>query len=351
MNPIYLSEINQPLRIGNRPKYQQQDTFNEEFDSEIFIYDIFSDLKRTYLIGPPSSLDVWNHFFQYAKFDRNKVSIDRVKIYKNKIDKVIINQHFNSLEFKGFSTKIRKNSFNTYKNVLYSLQKNNHLLWIKDWIEWYKNNHKIDCVILYDNNSDIYDIEELRTLLNSFGLKSFVEAVPYKYGPSAHNGSFWDSDFLQYAMFEHVRYFYCNNNAKLINSDIDELIFINTKRTIFDFIKKQNTYISIEGKWLDFYQLPGNNKLTISHKLHNILNKHDTCLNKWAINLDGTADDVFLRVHEIKGCNQVKITYPNLFYLHHRCISNNWKSKREPLLSLDTEKHCFFNIELFKKYS
>ena len=38
--------------------------------------------------------------------------------------------------------------------TLSTVQKNNKLKWIKDWIEYYKEVHGVDRVILYDNASE-----------------------------------------------------------------------------------------------------------------------------------------------------------------------------------------------------
>ena len=168
MNKILLSEINQSCRVTTRSAELRQSNFFESFDEETFIYDIFQSSNKTYLIAPPSKPEVWDYFFNLATFDGKKIHDINYSFYKNKVSKLII--HFPVNEIKWGDKFIRPRSrvaTNKINNAVYTLQKNNDLTWIKDWANWYINNHVVDSVIIYDNSSEAYSLEELRKQLDN----------------------------------------------------------------------------------------------------------------------------------------------------------------------------------------
>ena len=331
MNKILLSEINQSCRVTTRSAELRQSNFFESFDEETFIYDIFQSSNKTYLIAPPSKPEVWDYFFNLATFDGKKIHDINYSFYKNKVSKLII--HFPVNEIKWGDKFIRPRSrvaTNKINNAVYTLQKNNDLTWIKDWANWYINNHAVDSVIIYDNSSEAYSLEELRKQLFTLNAQVILESVPFKYGPGAYKGSAWDSDFLQYAMFEHARYFYMENNGVFINADIDELLVTNNDQPISTKLTENHNCISYIGKWVHLDPDLLHDSI-ITHYSHNRLDLETKCPQKWTANLSLLPDNAFLKVHEIQGENVKSINTQEAIYLHHKQISTNWKVNRKEI--------------------
>ncbi len=112
------------------------------------------------------------------------------------------------------------------KRVLLTLSKNNRLEWICDWIRFHQDHHGANAVLLYDNNSTLYSLDELASAIaNLPGIEATkVIHWPYKYGPQGHGGGFWDSDFCQSGALEDARWRYLQRARSVLNVDIDELV-------------------------------------------------------------------------------------------------------------------------------
>lgn len=101
-----------------------------------------------------------------------------------------------------------------YGPTLVTVQKNNKLQWITDWISYYKNEFGIQQVYIYDNNSDNQD-----ALLES--LESLATIIPWNFphGISHRSGN----KFCQVGALNHFKY-RLGKNTSIFNFDIDELL-------------------------------------------------------------------------------------------------------------------------------
>lgn len=97
---------------------------------------------------------------------------------------------------------------------LVTVQKNNKLQWIMDWISYYKNEFGIQHVYIYDNNSDNQDY-----LLKS--LEGLATVMPWNFphGISHRSGN----KFCQVGALNHFKY-RLGKNTSIFNFDIDELL-------------------------------------------------------------------------------------------------------------------------------
>lgn len=323
MIKINFSDIDYPNRIPTRPIDLQQENFTQYFDYTTFIYDIFRNDKKTYIISPPSVNEAWSKFKEITLFDDKPISSYISNFYTNKIQKLIIEKPIEKIRIKDRTYEIPKiNGKLENKIVLYTLQKNNDIDWIIYWANWYVDHHNVTDIVIYDNNSDIYSFSELKNKLNKIKTKVYLESVDYLYGMFAYKGSKWDADFLQYAMFEHVRYYYLNNNGILINSDIDEIV-VGNNISITDLVE-ENVLLSYHGKWVYTKE----EKLKKYHDDHNLIDQNSFYNNKWSILLKNTDDAVFLRVHH---ADNIKKKYSkDLVFLHHFFINAkmHWSGRR-----------------------
>jgi len=326
MIKINFSDINQENRVPSRPINLRQNNFDQLFDYTTFIYDIFADDNKTYIIAPPATDEHWSKFKQIAFFDDKNISHYNSKLYKSKIQKLIIENSIKEIRINDNTYNIPKTKgLGKNKVCLYTLQKDNDPQWIVDWANWHIENHGVTDVIIYDNNSTRYSIDELKAKIVYIKGVVHLESIDYLWGPINHKGSKWDCDFLQYAMFEHVRYYYLNNNGILINSDIDELIVSDKNLSISDVIK-ENSCLMYPGKWV--YQNIKKTSNYSQHNLHSRIDHNSFCNCKWCIYLKNTSDDIFLRVHNVEGSIE-KILRKEFIFLHHILINTNWQYERK----------------------
>lgn len=155
----------------------------------------------------------------------------------------------------------QKISFNpvdrsTFKNrrVLLTISKNNDLRWIRDWLWYHTTFHRINAVLLYDNNSDRYSVQDIADLIASVpGIKAFkVVTWNFPFGLQHKNEEFWDSDFCQYGMFEHARHMFLSDAETVTNLDIDELLYSETGQDIHKLVKQSRKgFLHYSGQWID----------------------------------------------------------------------------------------------------
>ena len=345
MNTFLLSDFNLPKRKPIRPFEERQDNFNKLFDYDTLFYDIIFKDSKIIFFAPPideKSIDI---ILANIFIDMLPLKKFIFKIFKtNKLIKLIIYvDNFSQIQLFNKRIKFEKLKHNIdSKNtrVLCTLQKNNPLEWIKDWILFYIKNHNINLIIIYDNNSNIYTIDDLKKYLDAINCKIIIVNTLFKYGPQRYNGSAFDSDFLQSFILEHVRYKYCSNKSFLINVDIDELL-ISNKKPIFKYISKGSSIGLFKGKWA--YIEETNNDKKILHKSHHILDIQSSCPNKWIANLQKMPDRVFLQVHNVANNFRTIDLDCTVFYIHFKSISTSWKYNRNIKVFFDTEKHIYFN--------
>jgi hypothetical protein len=344
MNEITLDELGLEKRISTRKIDQRQENFDQNFDSETFCYDIFSRDGRTIFISPPNDDNAWSEALKKIKIDGFPVSEYEFKLYKNKIHKLIVNHPAATIDLshRSLSIKSLPKILNCRKRVLYTLQRDNDIRWIIDWVQLNVARHKINCVVIYDNNSTVTDYKELFSFFENTNIELIVKEVPFKYGPEAYNGSGWDSDFLQYAMFEHVRYYCCNPESIILNSDIDEIVITANGDSVFNMPNRDNSVCLFYGKWVVVQNQPFLDNDWRQHSKHNMIELNSTCPTKWVARLDGLSDSCFLRVHEVAGISCKYMDETEVLYLHHKGINNNWKYNRGGPVTLNAELHRIY---------
>src|SRR5690606_4257814 len=88
------------------------------------------------------------------------------------------------------------------RRVLFSMNKDNELGWVREWARHHQRHHGTDTVILFDNGSTRYGVDELRATLNEAGIAdAMVPSWPYLFGArdrATKREPFW-AHFLQNA--------------------------------------------------------------------------------------------------------------------------------------------------------
>ncbi|MCV6638925.1 glycosyltransferase family 92 protein [Candidatus Albibeggiatoa sp. nov. NOAA] len=356
-----LSELGLPKRAMPRPEHLRQPDYAEKFDDDTLLYDIFRRGNYIYLIGP-TLFDTarLKHLLAHIQIDPHTklkyACYFSKQIFKIVIDASNINTNFIQIYNKQFPIRRSPYENNRFNKVLYTKQKDNDPAWIKDWILWYYNIYGVELVILYDNASTKYTINELKAYLADVPCQVIIESFPFKFGARLWEGSEQDSMFLQWAMLEHARYYVCGNRGYFFSFDIDELLIFKDLSTI-NWNQTPYHYIQFKGHWafLDAGQYSGTDSI-IRHTSHSIVEKQHFSAKegKYIAFLDKLRLDDFLLVHRIKRPAESKqplVIYKpsDAYFLHFRSITTNWKWDRTKPEIFDSQIHHRTDIEQIEK--
>jgi hypothetical protein len=238
------------------------------------------------------------------------------------------------------------------RRVLLTLSKNNRLEWIQDWMRYNRDVHGANAILIYDNQSTRYSVEEL---LDAVGTVSgfdriCVVAWPFKYGPQGLDAArFWDSDFCQIGALAHARWRFLQRARSALNSDIDELVVSRDGSSIFEAAERSRSgVVRFHGVWIPGLsgKTPiGSERQPIRYDAFEHYRKpppkrryrimpifQGDCPPKWAVVPGRCPTDAQWTAHTINGWRGARGTNSSFCYRHFKEISDNWKydrSKRE----------------------
>ncbi len=223
------------------------------------------------------------------------------------------------------------------RNVLLAISKNNKLSWIKDWLRYYVKVHGADAVVLFDNGSDAYTLDDLTQTVTSVpGIEAAkVISADFPFGPKGTDRTSVNSKFFHLSMF-HIanRRFLAKANA-VLSVDIDELVTKPGADTIFEAVNHTpQRFLSIPGRWR-YATKPTSPDQPITHQDHTMMRiGRDAVMGpKWCLDPKGALAGKYWRVHGIAGA---KHFYDHDFkFLHCRQISNGWDYDR----AFEPEEH------------
>ena len=124
------------------------------------------------------------------------------------------------------------------KKVVLLLSKNTHLIWLRDLVEFNVKIHGANAVLLYDNASTAYDVQDiLETISQVEGVEASA-VVPWNFPYGALGGpeEIWDSDYAQYGIIEHARLRFLQTCEAVLYTDADELLVPNTDKSLFEVV-------------------------------------------------------------------------------------------------------------------
>ena len=204
---------------------------------------------------------------------------------------------------------------------LVTVQKNNKLQWIRDWISYYRNEFGIQHVCIYDNNSDNQE-----TLIET--LSDFATIIPWNFPHGIRHRS--GNKFCQVGALNHFKHRF-GQNTVIFNFDIDELLVCPNPQ-----IKRALCH----GKMLRFnsYTVPFAATATPDYSFRDFSYREKAPRNsgsKYVMkgNLPG-----FMNVHHFnpvarfwhkllpRSRKRTPLVPPDdAYFLHYRGITTNWK--------------------------
>lgn len=214
--------------------YSLGKTYEEVFDwTTLFADAIQIGEGRVLLVGPPlydlkeiikfsdGKTELTHSFHDLKKVTLTLVETESDTIYlKHPAEDVEIKVSEVSTKFSGLKCAS-------------AMQRDESIVWIKDWISYHHIEHGIEGFIIYDNNSSIYTPEELQAELDKLEYDIVVEVIDFQmpWGPRTKK---WDSDYVCEVRYEHMKYKYGWCCDCILNHDIDE--FFVTSGNKFDDI-------------------------------------------------------------------------------------------------------------------
>ena len=271
-------------RVNARPNEFIYENYAEDYakkyDNTTIFYDVFKTGNKIYLIGPPL-LNLSSVLQECYAFDKNgqatRVEIKSKPLERTQLSWIDISKDTPEFErlrfdFSVFDSALSEKDerfiyvnigkdFNDVLNdakALMTLQLDNKLEWISDWAVYYQSIHGVDTVVLYDNSSTSYSVQDIVDSLRDVpGLVNIIVVEwNFKYGPQGMPWSGpntpWDSDFCQIGALQHMRFRFSLKSKGFINTDIDELIIPLCGIDIFEALEDSDAgVIGIEGNTIE----------------------------------------------------------------------------------------------------
>ena len=141
--------------------------------------------------------------------------------------------HSMSLDLQQYQQSIESNS--SAPITISTLQKNNDIQWVIDWILWHRRLHNVERIVLYDNGSTNRTelIENLKALEPEVKIIFVDWSFPYGISPykATQDGS-----------LNHCRIRFPIKHGYCINLDIDELLVRSGEKKLLDYLNASLTY-------------------------------------------------------------------------------------------------------------
>ncbi|MDO8359692.1 MAG: hypothetical protein Q7T08_06595 [Devosia sp.] len=337
-------------RLPRSPRRPRPQAFLDAFDAQGLVYDCFrhADGRRVLLVGPPP-VNLMHHWrgATFAVLPGRSTVRGRFHISVSVMITELLDvpQDAREIEmmFDGAShiLPIQPNTSAELsgRRVLFSMNKDNDLAWIREWALFHARLHGTDTVILFDNGSRRYavgDVEE--TLRSVLGLTHVAVPVwTQNFGrtdPVVRVDPYW-AHFPQIAAMSVVLRRYGAAAAGLLNCDIDELARRPEGGSIYDAASRTKHGLAVfRGQWIEAVPEAGGPARDHSGFRMRLADPRRALArpNKWALD-PRRAWVANLGVHPywhwIAGRPLFgKVSPAGSLYWHFRGINTNWKADR-----------------------
>ena len=224
------------------------------------------------------------------------------------------------------------------RNAIFTISKNNRISWVKDWLAYYVAEHGANALVLYDNGSTDYSVEELGAGISEVeGIEvAAIVRADFPFGPGGKGRTNFDSKFLHMTMVELGRRRFLARARAVLNVDIDEFVYSRSGQNIFDATAAHHQgYVRMAGAWVHAGAVEGE----IRHADHRFSRKgRDPGTSaKWCVVPDGPLKSYYWRTHRIIS-RQDPVSEDFAFW-HFRQISNGWDYARDGLDPAELEEN------------
>lgn len=351
ISSAFLPEAGDLRRLPRAPNRKRPQKFWHAFEDRALVYDCFwhQDGKRVLMVCPPpvNLVDYWQSA-KISAFPQGKKLQRQLHVARSSmiVELKDVPKQTTSVELsfgqRAYTIPIRPNLAEEFSGcrILFSMNKNNDLAWIKEWASFHQVMHEVDTIILFDNGSTAYSISQIeQILLEVDGLKKIlIIPFPYRFGakdPKVVMHPYW-AHFLQNASFSLLLRRMAGDSLGILNMDVDELAAPIPGGDVFSFTQESTTgFHVLNGTWVENI-LPNDDrtKKTKHSDYRHILRDFRAGLNakKWA--LDPSREwlqDLSLQPtwHKIKHMPKELVSASGISnYWHFRGINTNWKKQQ-----------------------
>lgn len=214
-------------------------------------------------------------------------------------------------------------------NALVTASKNNDLEWVQDWARFHITSQDADSVLLFDNGSDAYGVDQIAGALRAIpGLRrAAVVSAPFLWG-----GHFtWQGrrerlHYLQVSLLNLARQDMLAQARAVLGIDIDELITGPEGESVFDAVRAAPLgALSLPGQWIfpePGAALPGPHRINLYRPPEGL-----PCMPKWAaVPGRGLSRWMGWKVHDVGGALTRRWPSRRFGLLHCASVTTGWKS-------------------------
>ena len=216
------------------------------------------------------------------------------------------------------------------RRVVFTMNRNNDLQWIRDWARFYALEHGCEAVLFYDNNSDRYGLADVDDAIRSAceGLEVAVVDWAFPYGVFDGRRELayliWDGFFSQRAIFEHARRRFLARARSVINADIDELAISQPARSICEMVETSSTgLLRYDGWWIENVAPTGSARPRHRDYYLRKRGRLDPVEPKWAVVPSRCPDSAQWSTHIVHGMAADEASL-DVSLRHFRAINTNW---------------------------
>ena len=234
------------------PSPYEYNILARNLDTRTVFFDVYIDwnTKILYGIGPclfnlenelfPMEIFVNGNKTECKIYQQNKLLFIKSKRLPNSLTKSV---HI-ELVFKSFthsmSLDLQKcqqsiESHSSAPITILTLQKNNEIQWVIDWILWHRRLHNVERIVLYDNGSTNRTelIENLKALEPE--VKIIFVDWPFPFGISPYTAT-------KHGSFNHCRIRFPIKHGYCINLDIDEYLVRSGEKNLLNYLNASLRY-------------------------------------------------------------------------------------------------------------
>ena len=359
-----LSMEDDPLREPPRHFTLRHEQYEDDFDFTTLFYDCFwdpVDQRKAILIGPPGlnlPIDLELEVKSYpsgATCELRRLGTCSLT-HSCEVPPGTYALVFKT-KTKEFYIAIQPNHTGLFQDrrVITTISKDNDLQWIEDWATFYKHKHGCNGVLLYDNNSNHYSVEEIYRRLDLLELTVVILKWPFAYGVAdwrkAISYGTTDSRYCQQGMLEHARYRFLANAKSVLNADIDELVITENGSSVFELAERSPTgYLEFGGKWVENHRIScrAATNLVPRHKDYGFISQVglEGCRPKWVVVPAKVPCEAQWHVHRLLGMNSSHAD-EGIELRHFKAINTGWKPDELGSFQLRTESPTAHPEELY----
>lgn len=307
----------------------------EQYDKDTVFYDFFINKEESNLIGigPPllnlrkalSPLKLWMNgrkiSYHLTEIDKKRISILKSRIPRNLLkDRNRVRLEFaNIFHWEGIIVAEEPQQPETM--TLCTLQKNNKLEWILDWVYHYKKNFNIKQIVIYDNGSD-----NINELIETVSDEATILNWDFPYGPFRSHSN----QFCQIGALNHCRLKFARHGI-MFNFDIDELL-VTEEKYILNRLEKNST-LYFDSYWMSNVK-PSKDTCSFQDftlsEVHPRHNSYKYICKADDVDYNKTHSTSKFKYHifakRLKKNQEKYISTSEGYFLHFRGITTNWRA-------------------------